>query len=222
MIKAVLFDMNETMLNLSLLQRNFDKSFNDKYILKYWFSKLLHTSTVMGSMDEYINFGKLSEAVLESLFYENGKTLTEETKSEILGSFKSLPAYDDVPKALKLLRNNNIKTIAVSNSSLEMIKEQLTNARIIELFDDYYSVDSVKKYKPFTDIYKYVADSEKLSVTNIAMVATHDWDLFGAKKVGLTTAYIKRKEEIFNPYYPQPNLLNTDLVDLAQALIQLK
>lgn len=222
MIKAVLFDMNETMLNLSLLQRNFDKSFNDKYILKYWFSKLLHTSTVMGSMDEYINFGKLSEAVLESLFYENGKTLTEETKSEILGSFKSLPAYDDVPKALKLLRNNNIKTIAVSNSSLEMIKEQLTNARIIELFDDYYSVDSVKKYKPFTDIYKYVADSEKLSVTNIAMVATHDWDLFGAKKVGLTTAYIKRKEEIFNPYYPQPDLLNTDLVDLAQALIQLK
>jgi 2-haloacid dehalogenase len=221
MIKAVLFDMNETILNLSLLHRNFDKSFDDKYVLKYWFTKLLHSSTVMGSMDEYIDFGKLSEAVLESLFYENGKSLTKETKSEILDSFKNLPAYDDVPKALKLLHDNNIKTIAVSNSSLVMIKEQLTNACIIEQFDNYYSVDSVKKYKPFTDIYKYVANSEKLSVTNIAMVATHDWDLFGAKKVGLTTAYIKRKKEIYNPYYPQPDILNTNLVDLSQALIKL-
>ncbi|WP_372880494.1 haloacid dehalogenase type II [Psychromonas sp.] len=222
MIKAVFFDMNETMLNLSLLKNNFDKSFDDKYVLKYWFTKLLHTSTVVGSMDEYTNFGQLSEVVLESLFHESGKELTAATKAEILGSFRSLPAYDDVPKALKLLRDNGIKTIAVSNSSLAMIKEQLTNAQIIELFDNYYSVDSVKKYKPFNDIYEYVADKEALAVADIAMVASHDWDLFGAKKVGLTSAYIKRKEEIFNPYYPQPDISKTDLVELAQALIELK
>lgn len=222
MIKAVFFDMNETLLNLSLLKHNFDKSFDDKYVLKYWFTKLLHTSTVMGSMDEYINFGQLSEAVLESLFHENDKILTDETKSEILGSFKNLPAYDDVAKALRILRDNNIKTIAVSNSSLAMIKEQLSNAHILELFDSYYSVDAVQKYKPFNNIYQYVAEKENLSMTNIAMVACHDWDLFGAKKVGLTTAYIKRKEEIFNPYYPKPDIEQTDLVDLAHALIQHK
>jgi len=222
MIKAVFFDMNETMLNLSLLEQNFNKHFDDKYVLKYWFTKLLHSSTVMGSMEQYINFGPLSAAALENLFYEHGKVLTEETKSEILSSFKSLPAYDDVPAALQLLRENDIKTIAVSNSSLEMIKEQLANANIIEYFDNYYSVDAVQKYKPFTNIYQYVAAQENLPVENIAMVATHDWDLFGAKKVGLTTVYIKRKKEIFNPYYLQPDMSGSNLVELSNALIQVE
>ena len=76
----------------------------------------------------------LPGVVLENLFYENGKTLTSETKTEILGSFRKMPPYADVADALKLLNQNNIRTIAVSNSSLEMIEEQLTNAGIIDLF----------------------------------------------------------------------------------------
>ena len=65
---------------------------------------MLHTSTVIGSMDEYKNFGELAGVVLESLFYENGKILTNETKVEILDAFRSLPAYDDVLKHLTFSR----------------------------------------------------------------------------------------------------------------------
>jgi 2-haloacid dehalogenase len=219
-MKAVFFDMNETLLNLSLLTENFNKSFDNKYVLKYWFNKLLHTSNIMGIMDNYKNFGELAEVVLESVFHESGKKLTASTKADILGSFRKLPSYDDVPEALKILKQNNIRVIAVSNSSLEMIKEQLTNAGIIELFDKYYSVDAVRKYKPFRNIYQYVSDSENLSPNNIAMVASHDWDLFGAKKAGFTTAYIKRKEEIFNPYYPKPDIYEDNLIDLVNKIIK--
>lgn len=222
MIKAVFFDMNETLLNLSLLKKSFDKYFDDDYVLKYWFTKLLHTSTVIGSMQEYKNFGELAEVVLESLFYENNKKLTREIKVEILGSFRKLPAYDDVNEALEILRKNNIKTIAVSNSSLEMIKEQLSNAGIIDLFDAYYSVDSVKNYKPFKDIYQHVAHQENISLNNIMMVATHDWDLFGAKKAGLSTAYVERKKEIYNPYYIQPDINKSNLIELAEEITTFK
>lgn len=221
MIKAVFFDMNETLLDLSLLKKNFKKSFDDDYVLKYWFTKLLHTSTIMGSMGEYKNFEKLAEIVLESVFHENSKPLTVSTKAEILGSFRNLPAYDDVPAAIKILRQNDIRVIAVSNSSLEMMKEQLTNAGIIELFDTYYFVDATKKYKPFSDIYNYVANAENIFVDNIAMVASHDWDLFGAKKVGLTTAYIKRKEVIFNPYYEKPDISEENMIDLVDKIIKI-
>ena len=222
MIKAVFFDMNETLLNLSLLKESFDKSFDDDYVVKYWFTKLLHTSTVTGIMNEYKNFGELAAVVLENIFYESDKKLTKETKAEILGSFMKLPAYDDVAEAIKTLRQNNIRAIAVSNSSLEMIKEQLTNAGIIDLFHAYYSVDSVKKYKPFKDIYQYVAHEENMSTEDVVMVAAHDWDLFGAKKAGLTTAYIKRKKEIFNPYYLQPDINKTSLIELVQEIIKIK
>jgi len=220
MIKAVFFDMNETLLNLSLLKENFAKSFDDDYVLKYWFTKLLHTSTVTGIMDEYKNFGELAAVVLENIFYESGKVLTQEIRADILGSFRKLPAYDDVAEALKIIRQNNIRTIAVSNSSLAMIQEQLTNAGIIDLFDAYYSVDSVNKYKPFKDIYHYAAQEENISPEEVVMVATHDWDLFGAKKAGLKTAYIDRKKTIFNPHYAQPDISKTNLVELVQEIIK--
>jgi 2-haloacid dehalogenase len=219
MKKAVFFDMNETLLNLSLLKVQFDKHFNDKYVLKYWFTKLLYSSTIMGIMDEYINFGELADVALENLFLENNKPLSNKIKAEILGEFRKLPAYEDVRPALDILRENDIRVIAVSNSSLAMIKEQLTNAGIIDLFDCYYSVDNVKKYKPFKDIYLSTAKQEGLKTEDIVMVATHDWDLFGAKKAGLSTAYIKRKEEIYHPYYLQADFKDSNLSDLIQQLI---
>jgi len=222
MIKAVFFDMNETILNLSLLKKNFAKSFDDDYVLKYWFTKLLHTSTVTGVMDDYKNFGELAAVVLENIFYESGKELTPETKFDILGSFRKLPAYDDVAESLKILQQNSIRTIAVSNSSLAMIQEQLTNAGIIDLFDAYYSVDSVNKYKPFKDIYHYAAREENIDPEEIVMVATHDWDLYGAKKAGLKTAYIERKKTLFNPYYLQPDMSKTNLVELVQEIVKIK
>lgn len=219
MTKAVFFDMNETLLNLSLLKGQFDKHFNDKYVLKYWFTKLLYSSSIMGIMDEYRNFGELSDVALENLFFENNKFLSAETKAEILGEFRKLPAYEDVRPALDILRDKNIRVIAVSNSSLAMIKEQLTNAGIIDKFDSYYSVDNVAKYKPFKDIYQSAAKQEGLKTEDIVMVATHDWDLFGAKKAGLRTGYIKRKEEIYHPYYLQADFKDSNLPDLIQQII---
>ena len=219
MKRAVFFDMNETLLNLSLLGLQFDKHFEDRYVLKYWFTKLLYSSTIMGIMDEYRNFGELAEITLENLFFENNKPLSDIIKNEILGEFRKLPAYDDVRPALLQLKEKNIRVIAVSNSSLTMIKEQLTNSGIIDLFDSYYSVDSVKKYKPFKDIYQSVAKEEGLNTNNIVMVATHDWDLFGAKKAGLSTAYIRRKQEIYHPFYLKADFKDSNLTDLIQQII---
>ena len=222
MIKCVFFDMNETLLDLELLEKKFKTYFNDSWALKYWFTKLLHTSAILASLDEYQDFGKIAEYTLSTLCKESNITLTQEVKDEILGSFRNLKAYDDVPKALTLLKDNNIRVIAVSNSSKQMIEEQLSNASILPYFDAYYSVDAVRRYKPFKDIYQYVAQQEQLAYEEIFMVATHDWDLFGAHKVGLHTAYIKRKETIFNPYYRQPDLKSSDLVALASQIIESK
>lgn len=219
-MKAIFFDMNETLLNLSVLKEEFDKYFDDKFALKYWFTKLLHSSTIMGVMNEYKNFGELADVALENIFFENNITLNQETKTKILGAFRKLPAFNDVRPALTLLKENNIRVIAVSNSSLAMIKEQLTSAGIIDLFDAYYSVDAVKKYKPFKEIYLYAAKKEILPVEDIVMVATHDWDLFGAKKAGLTTAFIQRKSEIYNPCYFDADYKGSDLKELMVQIIK--
>lgn len=222
MKKAVFFDMNETLLNLNVLKVQFDKYFSDNYAMKYWFTKLLHSSTVMGIMDEYRNFGELAEVALEDLFFENNKNLSDKVKAEILGAFRKLPAYKDVRPALTKLSEANIRAVALSNSSQTMIKEQLKNAKIIDLFDSYYSVDDVRKYKPFKDIYHLTAKKEGLDPKDIVMVATHDWDLFGAKKAGLSTAYVKRKEKNFHPYYLQADYSASNLLELIEQILKAK
>jgi 2-haloacid dehalogenase len=174
----------------------------------------------MRVMDEYRNFGELEAVALENIFFENNKSLSGAVKNEILGAFRKLPAYEDVKPALRILRNQDIRVIAVSNSSLKMIKEQLTNAGIIDLFDSYYSADNLENYKPFKDIYLLAARQEGLQTEDIVMVATHDWDLFGAKKAGLTTAYIKRKQEIYQSYYSPPDFKASNLLDLIQQIIK--
>jgi len=103
-----------------------------------------------------------------------------------------------------------------------MMKDQLTNAGIMEYFDSYYSVDSVKKYKPFKDIYLSAAKQEGLQTQDIVMVATHDWDLFGAKKAGITTAYVKRSEQIYHPFYLQADFKASNLPELIQQIIGAK
>lgn len=218
MIKAVFFDMNETLLNLNKLRHQFNQHFTDGYVLKYWFTKLLHSSCIMGIMNEYRNFGELAAVELENLFLEHNKPLSSQTKAAILGTFKQLNAYEDVPPALALLKEKGIRTIAVSNSSKAMMDEQLTHAGIIDLFDAYYSVDEVQQYKPFAAIYLAVAKKEKLATKNIVMVATHDWDLFGSKKAGLTTAYIKRKASLYHPYYVQADYQSSSLLSLVKQI----
>ncbi len=220
MIKAVFFDMNETLLDLSKLKKKFGEYIQNDYVVKYWFTKLLHTSTIVGSIGEYKNFSELAGVVLENVFFEEGIILSEETKKQILGTFRSLDVYDDVHEALRLLNENDIRVIPVSNSSLDMMKDQLTNSGIINLTDAYYSVDSVERYKPFSEIYEYVAKEENINVEEIFMVATHDWDLFGAKKVGLNTAFIERKRMIYNPIYEQSDIHSDNLVDLIKIIIK--
>lgn len=47
-------------------------------------------------------------------------------------------------------------------------------------------------------------------------------DLFGVKKAGVKTVYIKRKEEIYNPYFCPPNFSKKNLVELADEIVKNK
>ena len=53
----------------------------------------------------------------------------------------------------------------------------------------------------------------------IVMVATHDWDLFGAKKARLKTAYIKRKNELYHPYYLQADYKGSNMFGLIHQIL---
>ena len=57
MKRVILFDVNETLLDLSVLQPHFERVFGDSSVMAQWFAVLLHTSVVTTVTDAYENFG---------------------------------------------------------------------------------------------------------------------------------------------------------------------
>jgi len=52
------------------------------------------------------------------------------------------------------------------------------------------------------------------------MVAAHGWDLMGAKRVGMITAWVSRKEGRLLSTLPEPDVIGDDLLSVANRILQ--
>ena len=219
--QTVLFDINETVLDLSSLKAKFKKAFGDEQVTATWFSMLLHSSTVCILTKVETDFATLAKINLQVIASRLGLKLSEQMSLDILNGFASLSPHDDVVDALKALRNAGVKTVAFSNSSLALITAQLTNAGLSEYFDDIVSVEQTGSFKPDPNVYKFVANKLNQPTQQLRLVATHDWDTHGALSVGMKAAYINRLNSPYNPLYLRPdivaNTMNEIVVEILRA-----
>ena len=88
-----------------------------------------------------------------------------------------------------------------------------------DYFYNIYSVDAVQRAKPFPEIYQHAANKEGCTPKQIAMIASHDWDILGAKQAGFRTGYIFRKQMPLNPLYPTADAVGSELMGLVQQII---
>src|SRR5467141_1716346 len=103
-LKALVFDVNQTMLDLNVLRPHFVRVFGDGKALEEWFSLLLQYSLVVTVADAYSDFGTVGGAVLEMLASAKRVRLSPEDKAVILRGMLLLPAHPDVPENLKRLQ----------------------------------------------------------------------------------------------------------------------
>jgi len=218
--KIVLFDINETVLNLQSLQSIFSEAFGSKEALSLWFSKLLHSSTVCVITNVNTQFAELADAMLRSTAAHYGVQLSELKRNELLSEFANLQPHSDIKEALSKLRANGFKTIAFSNSSLNLIVSQIKNAGLTSFFDEIISVEETGSFKPNPEVYKFAATKLGESVENLCLVATHDWDTHGALSVGLNAAYIDRTGTPYHPLYLKPDIQSTTMQGIADKIIE--
>lgn len=217
--EIILFDINETVLNLAPLKPKFEQVFGNKEALSLWFSKLLHASTVCITTNVNSNFGELAKIMLSSVAAHYGCSLTDEQRSELLAHFANLPPHEDIKAALKKLRSNGFKTVAFSNSSQSLISAQISNSGLTDLFDVILSVEGAGSFKPNPDVYKFAARSLGESAENLRLVATHDWDTHGALTAGLQAAYIDRKGGEYHPLYLRPDIESQTMDGIVEQII---
>ena len=218
--RVILFDINETVLNLSILKPKFKQYFGDERYMDTWFSMLLHSSTVCLATDVKTDFKRLALAALESLAGRIDITQANDDCNNILNTLANLPAHNDIKPALTTLRAAGFTLIAFSNSSSSLLSSQLTNAGLDEYFDDAISVESAGTFKPSKNAYQYAVNKLNVPASFIRLVAAHDWDTHGALCAGLKAAFIDRLSAPYNPLYKKPDITACTMENIADKIIK--
>jgi 2-haloacid dehalogenase len=218
--RTLLFDVNETLLDMSKLKLAVGKAFGNKLAFKQWFGLLLQYSLVDTFTQAYHPFSLIADAALDmAADMLEKKRLSSAKKQEIVALMTQLPAHKDVPKGLEMLLDAGFSLVAFTNSTKLVLDEQLRYADIIHYFDQGLSVDSVQLYKPHRHTYEAAVQALGVAPAEAVLIAAHGWDVAGALRAGLAAGFIARPGQTLYPLAPRPTYSGKTLVEVAKQLI---
>lgn len=220
---TLIFDINETLLDMQAVKSAIaDALDGNEALVPLWFSTLLHHSLVDMARGEFNDFSEIGAAALVMVAHGEGKTISLDDAREIITTpMTSLPPHDDVISGLSELRNRGYTLVALSNSSASGLERQLAFAEIAHLFQSVLSVQSIRTYKPFPDVYRWALEQSQTEAKDALMIAAHGWDLAGAAACGLKTAFVQRQGKIPYPLAKAPDLVVSGLRELTSKLDKL-
>jgi 2-haloacid dehalogenase len=130
----------------------------------------------------------------------------------------ALPPYPDAADALARLRLAGHTPCAVTNSAADAARSALGDAGLLEHMHAVVGADSAGAYKPDPRVYGNALDVLGLEAAGTWFVAGHWWDVTGAKRAGLRTAWIARDEGVLLDSAPVPDVRAADLKEAAEAI----
>jgi 2-haloacid dehalogenase len=217
----IVFDVNETLLDLDSLRPTFDRIFNEPTAMRIWFANLITYSEALTLAGVYIPFTDIGGAVLRMLASSMGKTIVSSDATELTQRFASMPPHPEVPATLRVLREHGFRLFTLTDNTLGVSGQQLEKAGVIDVFERRFSVDeTVKRHKPAQEAYHFVAKELDADPAEICLVACHVWDTIGAISAGWQTALILRPWNAVLDVGPQPAYIGNDLDDIACQLMQ--
>ena len=215
---VILFDVNETLLDMAPLKKKVNKLMDSKRGFRIWFGLLLQYSLVDNCTGTYHDFLSIADATLDMAAIALNEEVDATEKLEALSLFAALPAYNDAKEGLLFLKERGYRLATLTNSPNSTMMQQLQNAEILSYFDATLSVDSVKKYKPATETYHWAAKELGVPVGEVLMVAAHGWDIAGAAAAGMQTAFIERKGQSLYHLAPPPAYSTKGILELGDQL----
>ena len=218
-LPLIVFDVNETLLDLGTMEPTFQRIFGDKGAMRLWFADLILYSAALTVAGVYVPFTDIGAAVMKMLASTRGIKITDADKKELTDKFSTMPPYPEVPGALRKLRDAGFRLFCLTDNLLEVQTRQLTHGGIIDLFERRFSADGVKHHKPSRQAYGYVEKELGAKPSEFCMIACHTWDTLGAVAAGWQAALIKRVGNDVLDVGPQPHFVGNDLNDVADQLI---
>ena len=218
-LPLIVFDVNETLLDLETMEPTFARIFNDKNAMRLWFANLILYSAALTVAGCYVPFTDIGGAVMKMMADTKGIKVTDADKKELTDKFSTMPPHAEVPAALRKLRSAGFRLFTLTDNLLEVQTRQLTHGGIVDLFERRFSADGVKHHKPSREAYAYAEKELGTKPSDMCLIACHTWDTLGAVAAGWEAALIKRPGNDVLGVGPQPHIVGDSLDDVANQLI---
>jgi len=215
----LVFDVNETLLDLQALQPFFNRIFGDAGVLDEWFHQVILFAQALTLAGDYRNFGEIAAAALEMLAEARDASLAPEDTEKLVRAMRTLPPHPEVPAALAGLKAAGFRLVALTNSSQSAAEAQLKHAGLTQYLERIFSVESVRRYKPAPEPYRMVAAELGVPPAQLRMIAAHAWDIGGAMQAGYKAAFVARPGKSPFPLFPEPEITGSDLTEVAEAIV---
>jgi 2-haloacid dehalogenase len=213
--RAIVFDVNETLLDLAALDAYFEEVIGAAAARREWFATTVEAAMVTTITGRYESFADLGGACLESMARRLGRWTGPGDRERLVREMTHLPPHPDVADTLAVLRRRGFGIGALTNNPLAVVDAQLRNAGLAALFDEVVSAEEVRRLKPAAEPYHHAAHRMGVGTADMLLVAAHGWDCAGARAAGARAAFVGRPGQAPLPAGAEPDIVVTGLAQLT-------
>ena len=218
--RVVVFDVNETLSDLAPMARRFTDIGLPAQLASTWFAQVLRDGFALAAAGSSAAFSTIATGVLHSMFAQYPPNREGDAAVQhVLDGFISLQVHPDVPPGVHALAEAGLRLVTLSNGATKIADTLLTSAGVRDRFERLLSVEGAGRWKPAPESYAYAARECSVPPETMLLVAVHPWDVDGAARAGLQTAWINRNGVAPYPQYlTPPDLTVSGVDDVVTAL----
>ena len=216
--KAVVFDAYGTLFDVNSAAKKCKNKIGSKWeaFANFWRTTQLEYTWLRSLMRKHKNFWEITEDSLDkSMRVFN---IDKSMKNELLNLYRILSPYPEVKMVLENLKKKDFKLAILSNGTPALLNELVISNNLKNLFDDLFSIEEVKVYKPDKRVYEIPIKKYNVEAKEISFLSANTWDVSGGGNYGYNSIWVNRSNSEFDNLDFQPkNQINnlTQLLDIV-------
>jgi len=197
-IKAIIFDAYGTLFDVNSAAEKSKSKIGDKWesFANYWRKTQLEYTWLRSLMGRHKDFWQVTEDSLDKSM--QSFNIDGSMKNELLDLYKILSPYPEVKKTLKKLKEKKYKLAILSNGTPALLNELVKSNNLQNLFDDIFSIEEVKIYKPSSKVYDIPIKKYNIKKEDAAFLSANTWDVSGGGNYGFSSVWVNRNNNIFD------------------------
>ncbi|WP_427131253.1 haloacid dehalogenase type II [Pseudarthrobacter sp. S9] len=216
---VIVFDVNETLSDMSPMGARFADVGAPAPLAKLWFATLLRDGFALTAAGDNGRFADIGADILRGILA--GVDLDrdmDQAVGHVMEGMGSLGLHPDVPDGIRALKTAGYRLVTLTNGSTEVGERLFTPAGIRPEFERLLSVEDAPAWKPARAAYDYAASACGVPPEQMLLVAVHPWDIHGAARAGLRTAWINRTGGTYPAHFTAPDYTLANLAALAGTI----